>query len=276
MSDAERLSIVSISAPYHFFLCHQIRHILQKFSMSDERLEAASVLFTRSVDTDENLEVMLSPLHERERRIFHRNVAHYSSYVFSNPTGNISNFKAFSKRMLRKGHYELNLTIPLHRLIASRLKDCAYSESEGPVWKNIIYDEYSKQLRLSANYGPPEKWKTMIPTIGTLSLDYVTHEPIPVEAQPMTHEALMHFLEFKVGKKEIHLYSRYCFQVNIQFAADGQPVCSTNCSVADTQIMQLRREITNRFLTCAQLLIILSCFKVRSKQNIPWLRLLCP
>lgn len=88
MSDAERLSIVHISAPYHFFLCHQIKHILEKFSMSDERLEAAAVLFTRSVDTDEHLDVMLSPLHERERRIFFRDLAHYASYVFSNPTGN--------------------------------------------------------------------------------------------------------------------------------------------------------------------------------------------
>ena len=35
-------------------------------------------------------------------------------------------------------------------------------------------------------------------TIGTLSLDYVTHEPIPEDAQAMTHEDLMHFLEHKV------------------------------------------------------------------------------
>ena len=36
-----------------------------------------------------------------------------------------------------------------------------------------------------------------------------------------------------------------------------------NCSVADNQIMHLRRDITNRFLTCEQLLIVLNCFKVQ-------------
>ena len=96
------------------------------------------------------------------------------------------------------GHYELNLTIPFHRLIANRLKDCVYGEAQGPVWCNIIYDEYSKQLRLSSNYGPPESWKTMIPTIGTLSLDYVTQEPVPAEAQPLTHSSLINLLEHKV------------------------------------------------------------------------------
>ena len=87
MSDGERLNIVNISAPHHFFLCHQICQILQKFPLSDERLEAACAFFTRAVDTDEHLDVMLSPLHDRERNMFFGKVAHYAAYVFSNPTG---------------------------------------------------------------------------------------------------------------------------------------------------------------------------------------------
>lgn len=87
MTDAERLTLVNMFAPYHLFLCSQVEHILEKFSMSDERLEAAVVLFTRAVDSDINLKVLLRTLHERERRLFYRDVGFYSSFAFSNPTG---------------------------------------------------------------------------------------------------------------------------------------------------------------------------------------------
>eukprot|EP00210_Caulerpa_lentillifera_P000859 g832.t1 len=218
MTDSERLSIIHMFAPYHLFLCCQIENILQKFSISDERLEATSVLFTRAVDTDINLKTLLRPLHERERRQFYQDVGFYSCYVFSNPTA---------------GHYELDLTFKPHRMIANRLKDCALSEKSGPVWQNIVYDEYSKQLRLPFNHGPPEAWKTMIPTVGTLSLDYVAASSIPEDAL-----------------------------VKVEFTDKNKTIPSSNSSVADTQIMCLRSEITSRFLTCKQVVQILSSFKL--------------
>lgn len=89
MTDAERLSIVHMFAPYHLFLCCQVEHILEKFAISDERLEATIVLFTRAVDTDINLKSLLRPLHERERKYFYQDLGFYSCYIFSNPTGKL-------------------------------------------------------------------------------------------------------------------------------------------------------------------------------------------
>ncbi|CAD7702924.1 unnamed protein product, partial [Ostreobium quekettii] len=163
MSDTERSSLVSMFAPYHFFLCHQIGHMLQSFTLGDERVDAAVVLFARAVDTDVHLNALLEPLHERERRQFLQLLGFYAYYVFTNPTG----------------HYELNLTTPAHRHIANRIKDAALAEPENLVWKNIVFDKYSEQTRISGSYGPPEKWKTIIPSVGSLSLDYVSHESLP-------------------------------------------------------------------------------------------------
>lgn len=82
-----------------------------------------------------------------------------------------------------------------HRMIANRLKDCAFSEKPGPVWRNIVYDEYSKQLRLPFNHGPPEAWKTMTPTVGTLSLDYVASVSIPEDAVVLTEDQILPLLK---------------------------------------------------------------------------------
>lgn len=81
-----------------------------------------------------------------------------------------------------------------HRLIANRLKDCAYGEPPGAVWQNIVYDEYSRQMRLASSHGPPEQWKTTIPTVGSLSLDYISATPIPDDAVPLVDNSLIELL----------------------------------------------------------------------------------
>lgn len=47
------------------------------------------------------------------------------------------------------GHYELNLTTPVHQAFAVRLKDIAYGEpNEGNNWYNIVYDMYSHAVKV--------------------------------------------------------------------------------------------------------------------------------
>ncbi|GMH33627.1 hypothetical protein BSKO_01461 [Bryopsis sp. KO-2023] len=230
MSDNERLSIVNMFSPYNFFLCSQIQRILHKFSMGDERVEAAVMMFTRALDTDECLKDLMEPLHERESRLFYDALSFYGFYVFSNATG----------------HYELNLTLPAHRHIANRLKDASLEEPESFNWKNIIYDQYSQQMRFAISYGPPSDWKTVIPSAGTLSLDYVSSLSAPEGATPTAEDDLQQMLSGPVG---------------IHFEA-GKPHPASNADNADNQIMYLRREVTNRYFECQQVKTILNCFQL--------------
>jgi len=56
---------------------------------------------------------------------------------------------------LSAGHYELNLTTPVHQAFAVRLKDVAYGEpNEGFNWYNVVYDMYSHAIKV----GFKEKW----------------------------------------------------------------------------------------------------------------------
>ena len=48
MSDNERLALVIIFAPYHYFTCHQCHEILSSFGMGNEKVQAALLLNFRS------------------------------------------------------------------------------------------------------------------------------------------------------------------------------------------------------------------------------------
>ena len=48
MSDNERLALVSIFAPYHYFNCRQCQEILSSFGMGNEKVQAALLLNFRS------------------------------------------------------------------------------------------------------------------------------------------------------------------------------------------------------------------------------------
>lgn len=46
----------------------------------------------------------------------------------------------------KKGHYELDLSLPIHRFAAARLRDQAHSEPapEGAAtWLNLVLDDFS-------------------------------------------------------------------------------------------------------------------------------------
>ena len=44
MSDNERLALVAIFAPYHYFTCQQCHQILLNFGMGNEKVQAALLL----------------------------------------------------------------------------------------------------------------------------------------------------------------------------------------------------------------------------------------
>ena len=48
MSDNERLALVAIFAPYHYFTCHQCHEVLSSFGMGNEKVQAALLLNFRS------------------------------------------------------------------------------------------------------------------------------------------------------------------------------------------------------------------------------------
>lgn len=49
MSDNERLTLVTIFATYHYFTCRQCQAILSNFGMGNEKVQAALLLYFRSV-----------------------------------------------------------------------------------------------------------------------------------------------------------------------------------------------------------------------------------
>lgn len=48
MSDNERLALVTIFAPYHYFTCRQCHEVLSSFGMGNEKVQAALLLNFRS------------------------------------------------------------------------------------------------------------------------------------------------------------------------------------------------------------------------------------
>mmetsp|Transcript_24719 Transcript_24719/g.67372 ORF Transcript_24719/g.67372 Transcript_24719/m.67372 type:complete len:971 (-) Transcript_24719:3284-6196(-) len=231
MADVEKLTLVEIIAPFTYLYCHQIASILQCFSMGDEAVRAAALLFTRAADLEENLDALTSALQDYDVLSLQQMLGWFSYCRFSNPTG----------------HYELNLTTPVHQAIAVRLKDVAYGEpSEGSNWYNVVYDMYSHAVKVPSNYGPPDFWKGVIPTRGTVSLDYVSTTRPPAEALPIGDEELIDFLHQEIG---------------LTLDNTGNVVPEEDYSTADMQLALLRQEAGHRFwFTCVQVRRIMDAF----------------
>jgi hypothetical protein len=51
------------------------------------------------------------------------------------------------------GHYVLNLSLPLHVALASRLKDAAATAPEGNSWINLLYDTYRWETGTEGSWG---------------------------------------------------------------------------------------------------------------------------
>ncbi|KAL0042382.1 hypothetical protein WJX77_010805 [Trebouxia sp. C0004] len=161
MSDNERLALVSIFAPYHYFTCRQCHHILLNFGMGNEKVQAALLLNFRLVDMD-LLGDMLDGMFRSDARTFHRRLGVLRCFRPENPTG----------------HYELDLVLPCHRAAVQRLVDAAAAEGEQPTWRNLVWED----LQVPSSAGPPEQWAGIIPTRGAVHFDYVSGQGVAKSA----------------------------------------------------------------------------------------------
>ncbi|GAX76994.1 hypothetical protein CEUSTIGMA_g4441.t1 [Chlamydomonas eustigma] len=245
MSDKEKLNLVEVMAPFNFLYCHQIAIALSTFTpLADELVQAASILFTRAADLEDNMDLIMKAMEERDM-VTLQGVLGWNSYIrFSNPTG----------------HYELSLSTSSHKHYATRLKDQAYTEAlEIPAplgapgmvpnsnWINLAHDLYTSTVKVYSSYGPPEAWKTLVPNTGVLSFDYVSATVPPNDAVPISDDQLLEFLHRGLG---------------IGFdSATGALVPEADNTKGDVQIALLRQELGLHFyVTCEQVVRIMDCF----------------
>jgi hypothetical protein len=59
------------------------------------------------------------------------------------------------------------------------------------------------------NYGCPESWKGVVPTGGTLSVDYCSRIGPPPDAEPLGDGELLEFLHAAVGGRETVNFTVY-------------------------------------------------------------------
>lgn len=87
MSDRERLEMVAMFAPFALFTCKQISSVTQTFSIGAERIAAATLLFTRAVDTATDLASLTSVISPYDLLGWKDVLGWYSSYKWNVPTG---------------------------------------------------------------------------------------------------------------------------------------------------------------------------------------------
>jgi len=159
MSEMDKQDIVGSFAPYSYLYASQIARLLACFSVGawsvgsegvqglgvpclrrrlslrdaaphplttrcagDTTVNAAAMLFCRCVDLEDGLLRILEALSPRDRHFFEVTLGWNVLFRGSNPTG----------------HYELNLSLLPHRMLAQRLKDQAASEGDNVTWRNIM------------------------------------------------------------------------------------------------------------------------------------------
>ncbi|KAG2497889.1 hypothetical protein HYH03_004155 [Edaphochlamys debaryana] len=232
MSDKEKLTLVEVMAPFNYLYCHQAATLLKAFTIGDEMVLAAALLFTRAADLDDNITAISEALQaDTSQNSLHDVLGWYSYTRFSNPTG----------------HYELNLNSKVHQALATRLKDTAYSEPVDAVnWLNVIHDMYTTQTKVPGNFGPPELWKGLVPHSGTLSLDYVSAILAPEDAAPVGEALLNEVLVQDLG---------------IELDPAGQPVPCPDYAVASEQVARLRPIVANMAFTAAQVKKLVDAFE---------------
>jgi hypothetical protein len=176
MSDRERLEMVAMFAPFALFTCKQISSVTQTFSIGAERVAAAALLFTRAADTSTDLAALTSVMSQYDLLGWKDVLGWYSSYKWNVPTGkcwyhsqcgtaagvnclmrqtgtdlgteeHVRNPQAqTTEHHVRvivcsaAGHYELDLSLPVHTAIAARLRDESNDSPDGPTWMNLLYD----------------------------------------------------------------------------------------------------------------------------------------
>ncbi|KAF5838018.1 hypothetical protein DUNSADRAFT_3505 [Dunaliella salina] len=207
MADVEKLTLVEIIAPFTYLYCHQIASILRCFSMGDEVVRAAALLFTRAADLEENLDALTSALQDYDVLSLQQMLGWFSYCRFSNPT--VASSQSFD-------------------------------------WRPCNLVTFPTSSQVPSNYGPPDSWKGVIPTRGTVSFDYVSTTRPPPEALPIGDEELLDFLHVEIG---------------LTLNNTGGIVPEEDYSTADMQLAVLRQEAGHRFwFTCAQVLRIMNAF----------------
>lgn len=68
-------------------LTPQVGKVLKAFSMGDELVTAAAVLFTRSADLESHMSDLTTHMSDRDIRSLQQELGWYSYFRFSNPTG---------------------------------------------------------------------------------------------------------------------------------------------------------------------------------------------
>ncbi|KAL3161084.1 hypothetical protein ABBQ38_009466 [Trebouxia sp. C0009 RCD-2024] len=169
MSDNERLALVSIFAPYHYFTCRQCQEVLSSFGMGNEKVQAALLLNFRLVDMD-RLADMLANMFKSDALTFHRRLGVLRCFRPDNLTG----------------HYELDLVLPHHRAAAQRLIDAAAAEGEQPTWRNLVWEA----LQVPSSAGPPDAWGGTIPSRGVVHFDYVSGQGVAKTAATLGNDDL--------------------------------------------------------------------------------------
>jgi hypothetical protein len=71
------------------------------------------------------------------------------------------------------GHYELNLSSLVDRMVMRKLMDCAYYEGSSPNWKNFAFGK-EREFSLTC---APAGWMTSLPLTGTVNVDFVSYIP---------------------------------------------------------------------------------------------------
>ncbi|KAG2440423.1 hypothetical protein HYH02_010310 [Chlamydomonas schloesseri] len=232
MSDKEKLGLVEVMAPFNYLYCHQAATLLRTFTIGDEMVLAAALLFSRCADLEDSITALSTALKaDTSQDSLHEALGWYSYVRFSNPTG----------------HYELNLCSKVHQALATRLKDVAYSEPvEALNWINVIHDMYTTSTKVPNNFGPPEGWKGLVPHSGTLSFDYVSGVWVGEDTPPVSDQLLADVLQHDLG---------------IPLDPQGAPVPTRDAAAAGEQVARLRPLVANMAFTTAQVRRLVEAFE---------------
>ncbi|GBF95369.1 hypothetical protein Rsub_07797 [Raphidocelis subcapitata] len=251
LSDRERLGLV-----------HAVADLLSSFGAGPERAAAAALLYTRATAAErptadgggpgvsgsgggsgadgggagqtpadawaEGVAAIEAALGPRDATAWRQALGWAAGQPWSAPTG----------------HYELDLSRPIHRAVAARLKDAALAGPEGPCWINLLHDDPpSEPRRVPSGHGPPDDMRAAMPSRGALSLDFLSLSAPPEGAVPLSDEAFARLLRDKVG---------IAFEPPPAPGEPPPPRPAPDAGTADAQAAALRRAAAGLVVSSAQ------------------------
>jgi hypothetical protein len=123
-TDVAMVKTLLTLAPYSYLYASQIARLLKHISTGDQLVRTACALFTRCIDLEQGgYEIMLSSISPRDVHFVQATLGMQACFKGCNPSG----------------HYVLNLSIVSNKMLAIRLRDCAYDEGPSALtWRNIM------------------------------------------------------------------------------------------------------------------------------------------